>query len=137
MAVTLIVNPNNGSTQTVQVAFQAGENIQWLLETAFNQQYPAPNVRMAYALQYSGAVGQPNSYGFNGYGYWVTMLNGFLENDAQRLYWQLLINGVGAAVGIDEYILQDGDVIEFDYAVYQESLHGKGYNAIKASAMQL
>ncbi len=38
-------------------------------------------------------------------------------------YWKLIINGQDAQVGIDSYIVNSGDIIEFDYTMYIPATH--------------
>lgn len=48
----------------------------------------------------------------------ITAINGVKQDDAQKVYWMYKVNGEMASVGASQYILKDGDRVEF----YQEAM---------------
>ncbi len=49
----------------------------------------------------------------------VTAIDGVSQDEAKGLYWMYDINGQMAEVGVSDYELQDGDLIEFYQVVYE------------------
>lgn len=49
------------------------------------------------------------------YGFFVEEINGVANDTANSDYWSLYVNDELAQVGVSDYIVQDGDVIEWRY----------------------
>ena len=106
------------STVTVQVVFgptiivpwTTGMNAQQAIEEAYNTQVPAGE--FTYALQYYGTS----------LGYLVVMINetyeSYMSSAAPFYFWEFLVNGTAATTGIDGTILNSGDVVTFEFQVY-------------------
>jgi hypothetical protein len=111
MAITVTVEDG----PSVTVPWQAGMNAQEALETA-NQLINNTSL-FTFALQYYGPT----------LGYLVLMINetydSFLSSAAPFYYWELLLNGKPSPTGIDSTKLNDGDVITFQFTVYNASTH--------------
>jgi hypothetical protein len=111
MAVTVIVEDG----PSVPVPWISGMNAQQAIEAAYQQ---INNTSLfTYALQYYG----PNL------GYLVLMINetydSFLSSAAPFFYWEFLRNGQPSPIGIDSTKLNDGDVLTFQFTVYNPATH--------------
>lgn len=47
------------------------------------------------------------------YGLWVTTVDGETANDANQEWWGYTVNGEFAQYGVDEQVINDGDLYEF------------------------
>jgi len=87
-------------------------NVQQAFEQAYNN---VPAGTLTYALQYYG----------NPLGYLVVMINetyeSFNSKESPFFFWEFLINGQISANGIDSTILNDGDVVTFEFTTYNSS----------------
>ena len=105
------------SSKVIEIPFQPDTNVQEALEKAYDQE-KAANRRFDFAVQYFGYFGQ--DYG----GYQVTMVDKIYDNpNNPNDYWKLIVNGKDAQVGIDSYMVNAGDIIEFDYTIYTPAVH--------------
>ncbi|MBI2436323.1 MAG: DUF4430 domain-containing protein [Candidatus Magasanikbacteria bacterium] len=52
---------------------------------------------------------------YGGIGHFVQEINGLEENVKDKMYWIYYINGQPAQIGISDYIIQQGDIIEWKY----------------------
>lgn len=52
---------------------------------------------------------------YAGIGKFVQSINGLKEETRNKMYWIYYINGQTAQIGITDYIIQQGDVIEWKY----------------------
>ena len=129
MAVTLLVSVPNAPLYTITVPWHANMDIQRLMELAYDQQHGTPEP-FSFALQFYGTPPTP------GYGYLVVMVNGLWEDltPPSDAYWWLTVNGVSLNVGIDEYIVLDGDGIMFAYTTQPADTATTGHDAAKVSA---
>ena len=103
-SVTITIEPE-GKT-IAGIPWTSGMNVQQAMERA----YSVPP-GLEFALQYYGAS----------LGYAVIMIDGTFN--AGNEYWFLYVNGILSSTGIDETILNDGDVVGFVYEAYNESTH--------------
>lgn len=113
------MNGNTVSVQVVggpqaQVPWTQGMNAQQAMEEAFDQ---INNTEVfTYGLQYYGP----------GLGYLVFMINEtydtYMSTSSPYYYWEFLVNGVPASVGIDQTILSSGDQIQFSFVQYVPAL---------------
>jgi hypothetical protein len=100
------------NSKEIQIPFQMDTNVQEALEKAYDQEKAAGR-KFDFAVQYFGYFGA--EYG----GYQVVMIDKIYDNPSDpNDYWKLIVNGVDAQVGIDSYMVNAGDVIEFDYVKY-------------------
>ena len=98
--------------KVIEIPFSPDTNIKEALEKAFIQEQSF-NRKFDFAIQYFGYFGQ--EYG----GYQVIMIDRLYDNPKNPFdYWKLLVNGSLAHVGIENYMINSGDIIEFDYSVY-------------------
>lgn len=105
------------SLKVIDIPFQPDTNVQRALEKAYDQEKAAGR-KFDFAVQYFGYFGA--DYG----GYQVIMVDKIYDNpNDPNDYWKLIINGRDAQVGIDSYMVNAGDVIEFDYMVYDPAFH--------------
>ena len=107
--VTIKIRDNS---KVIEIPFQPDTNVQEALEKAHDQEQLAGR-RFDFAVQYFGFFGQ--EYG----GYQVIMIDKIYDNpNDPNDYWKLIVNGNDASVGIDNYMVNAGDIIEFDYTVF-------------------
>ena len=103
----ITINITNGPTLTAN--WTIGMNVQQVLEQAYNN---APTGTFTFALQYFG----------RSYDYLVLMINETYEsfNSKQNpfFFWEFMVNGQFATQGIDQTILNDGDVVTFEFTTY-------------------
>jgi len=95
--------------KTIQIPWRPDMNVQEALETAFDQERTAGRL-FNFALQYFGS--------FNGeyLGYLVVMIDNTYDNpNDPNDYWLFKVNGRPSPVGIDSWMVNTGDLIEFDY----------------------
>lgn len=105
------------SSKVIEIPFHPDTNVQEALEKAYDQEKAAGRT-FSFAVQYFGYFGQ--DYG----GYQVIMIDKIYDNpNDPNDYWQLIVNGKEAQVGIDSYMVNAGDVVEFDYTVYTPEVH--------------
>lgn len=108
--MTCTVKVTNGPTITIP--WSTGMNVQQALEEAYN----AKPKEFTCLLQY-----------FGGFGYLVTMINetydSYISTANPFYYWEFLVNGTPASTGIDNTILNDNDIVTFDYQVYTAEIH--------------
>lgn len=99
---------------TYPVAYIQGMNGQQVLEEAFNA---AASGDFTFSLQYYGTD----------LGYLVDMINEtydtFISKYEPFFFWQFLVNGIPATKGIDSTIINDGDVISFQFVTYNQESH--------------
>jgi hypothetical protein len=95
-----------------QVNWKSGMNVQTALEEAFDSTTAGA---FTYGLQYFGSS----------YGYLVTMINETYETfktaEAPFFYWEFFLNSQPSSTGIDNTFLNDGDVVSFEFNVYNAS----------------
>ena len=104
--VTIKIKDNS---KTIEIPWRQDMNIQEALETAYDQEKKAGR-QFDFAIQYYGYFGQDYL------GYLVVMIDKIYDspNDPND-YWLFYVNGDLAQVGIDNYMVNAGDLIEFDY----------------------
>lgn len=108
----ITINITDGPTLTCP--FTPGMNAQQALEGAYNN---APAGSFTYALQYYGAS----------LGYLVLMINetyeSFYSGTAQTpfYFWEFLVNGIVSPTGIDSTILNDNDILTFEFYTYNSN----------------
>lgn len=118
--VTIIIK---NTLKQIEIPFQPDTNVQEALEKAYDQEKAAGR-KFDFAVQYFGYFG--DEYG----GYQVTMIDKVYDNPQDpNDYWKLIVNGRDAEVGIDNYMVNAGDVIEFDYTSF--ALTAPGANLLK------
>lgn len=95
--------------KTIQIPWHADMNVQEALETALDQEKKAGR-DFNFALQYFGYF--KDEY----LGYLVIMIDNIFDNPSDaKDYWLFKVNGNLAPVGIDSWMVNTGDLIEFDY----------------------
>jgi len=115
MAISLTIQ---GGTTINGIPYTNQMNVQNAIEKAYDIYTNPPNIPpLSFAIEYYG------TYNGSYLGYMVTQLDGTAQQGS--MYWALYINGVVAANGIDETILNDGDQISFQYQSYSEQTHGR------------
>lgn len=104
------------------IPWTKGMNAQKAMEFAHDLQ--DPNNQFTYLLQYYGSLG-----------YLVTMINETYETfpspcpptttppPAPYYYWEFLVNDVPSQTGIDNTILNPGDIISFELQTYDQARH--------------
>jgi hypothetical protein len=123
--------PSNKDTVTIQIVggpmmtipFTSGMNVQQAMEHAFDSQTTPTG--FTYALQYFGGK----------LGYLVIMINetyeSFISSSHPFYFWEFLLNGQPAQSGIDNTVLNAGDVISFELRTFgptvpaQSTMHAK------------
>lgn len=96
----------------LEIPFVPDTNVREALEKAFDQEKSSGGT-FDFAIQYFGYFG--SVYG----GYQVIMIDGLYDNPNDNSdYWKFIVNGNDAIVGIDSYMVNAGDIIEFDYTSY-------------------
>lgn len=112
---------------TLQANWTSGMNVQQAMERAFNQQAAGT---FTYSLQYFGAS----------LGYLVSMINetyeSFYFKQGPFFFWEFLVNGVESSKGIDFTILKDGDIVTFDFTVYDASSNAASTTHAKFNLLQ-
>ncbi len=93
---------------TLQASWTSGMNVQQAMEKAYNAQ----SGKFTYSLQYFGSS----------LGYLVSMINetyeSFYFKEGPFFFWEFLVNGTVATHGIDNTVLYDGDIVTFEFIVY-------------------
>lgn len=116
----ITINITNGPTLTAN--WTSGMNVQQALEQAYSN---TPSGTFTYALQYFGSA----------YGYLVLMINetyeSFNSKQSPFFFWEFILNGQIASNGIDQTILNDGDVVTFDFTVYTQNATPESTTHIK------
>jgi hypothetical protein len=83
------------------------------------------NAKQAYSLQFYGST----------FGYLVSMVNEtydtFFSSSDPFFYWAFYVNGNIAPKGIDSTILKQGDVVMFQYQLYDPNQHAASQLGIK------
>lgn len=102
----ITINIVNGPTLTAN--WTQGMNIQTAMEKAYDNQTGT----FTYSLQYYGST----------LGYLVTMINetyeSFVFKQGPFYFWEILLNGVISNTGIDNTVLNDGDIVTFEFIPY-------------------
>lgn len=92
-----------------QVKWENGMNVQQAIEAAYNK---VASGTFTYSLQYFG----------NYFGYLVTMINEtyetFNSKEAPYFFWEFLLNDKVPPTGIDNTRLKEGDVVTFEFTIY-------------------
>ena len=119
-ALTVKIRDNSKS---ISIQWRPDMNVQEALEKAYDQEKQAGRA-FDFALQYFGYFGEEYL------GYLLVMIDKIYDNPRDpNDYWLFYVNGNLAQVGIDSYMVNSGDIIEFDYlpltAELAESLQHK------------
>lgn len=100
---------------TYQVNWTKGMNARTALERAYDASTTKGD--FTFSLQYYGSQ----------LGYLVDMINEtydtFVSKYEPYFFWEFLINGNPATVGIDNTILNDNDTVEFQFVTYNVTIH--------------
>lgn len=116
---------SNGSSVTVEVVGGPSVNVTWFegmnaqqaLEGAYNEINNSS--QFTYGLQYFGT----------NLGNLVMMINetydSFISSSAPFFYWEFLLNGNPASAGIDNTLLNAGDVVGFSFEMYEPEKHSQ------------
>ena len=108
----ITINITNGPSLTTN--WINGMNVQQALEQAYTN---VPAGTFTFSLQYFGPS----------FGYLVLMINetyeSFNSKESPFFFWELLVNGQIATQGIDSTILNDGDVVTFEFIAYNSNAH--------------
>jgi hypothetical protein len=111
------------SGPTITVPWVAGMNAKQALEAAYNQ--VRNSQQFTYSLQFYGST----------FGYLVSMVNEtydtFFSSSDPFFYWAFYVNGNIAPKGIDSTILKQGDVVMFQYQLYDPNQHAASQLGIK------
>ncbi len=111
MAVTVSIAVNGSVVRSMpDVPWSSGMNGQNALEQAY-----AAGTGYSFVLQYFGTS----------LGYEVISFDGVAAQQGADIsfYWEFIYNGTPAQQGIDGTILNDGDILLFDYVTYNEAQH--------------
>ena len=112
---------------TILVPHNAGMNVQQAMEEA----YVTDPKNFSFALEYFGAD----------LGYLVLMINDTYESSNSKLspffFWEMFLNGKVAPKGIDSTILQDKDIVTFDFTVYTTTIPPESTTHAKYQARML
>lgn len=120
MALTMNISVMNSQVTSIpNIPYRQNMNVQQAMEAA----YDPPIV--AFTLQFFGSPGYELMN--------LDSLANQVGGDGNTfLFWELLINGQFSQTGIDETILNDGDVIGWNYTSYTEDLHaGTRYETMR------
>jgi hypothetical protein len=124
---TVTIEIINGPTIN-NIPWTNGMNAQQAMESAFNDQNPAGE--FTYSLQYFGSTLE----------YLVTMINetyeSFNSSNSQNpappfYYWAFLVNNAQQDHGIDNVVLNPGDVVTFELQPYNAITHASSTVEIK------
>lgn len=104
-----------------QVPWEAGITALKAMELAQGIIEPDPNEQFTFGLQYYGA----------NLGYLVSMINETYDSFISRggesatpfFYWQFLLNNSPANVSVDRTVLNDNDIVAFDFQMYVLERH--------------
>ncbi|MNJ90830.1 hypothetical protein D3C87_84700 [compost metagenome] len=114
------------SGPTLQANWTKGMNVQQAIEVAYNNQ----SGKFTYSLQYFGTA----------LGYLVSMINetyeSFYFKEGPFFFWEFSVNGVVATKGIDNTVLKDGDVVTFEFIVYNSSTNAASTTHTKYNLLQ-
>lgn len=95
----------------IEIGWVSGMNVQQAVEGAYNK---APT-EFNYSLQYYGTLG-----------YLVSMINetydSYISTADPFYFWEFLVNGTPSSTGIDQTILNDSDVITFEFQAYNAQI---------------
>lgn len=104
---------------TVKLAIVGGPetDVQWSSgmtgQTALERAEDNLGSEFIYCIEYYGS----------GLGYLVNMINEtydtFASSASPFFYWEFLVNGSPSSTGIDQTVLQDGDVVTFEFTTYE------------------
>lgn len=126
---------DNAATVTVSVKGGPSATVAWQPNltalAAMEAAYLAinPNEQFTFALQYYGPQ----------FGYLVIMINetydSFISKGGAQarpfFYWQFLVNGTPASQGVSHTVLQQDDVVEFEFEMYEEERHSESLLGVK------
>lgn len=111
--------------KTIKIDWKPDMNIQNMLEIAYDQEKKSGR-EFSFAFQYFGY------YGEDYLGYLVIMIDKIYDNpNNPNDYWLYRVNGVTAQVGIDNYMVNAGDLIEFDYIPITSSAQDNFLHKVK------
>lgn len=104
-----------------QVPWETGMTALRAMELAQGIIEPNPNEQFTFGLQYYGAT----------LGYLVNMINETYDSFISRggesaspfFYWQFILNNNPARLSIDRTILNDNDIVAFDFQMYVLERH--------------
>lgn len=120
MTVSIKISVNNSPVREIDgIAWSAEMNVQKAMELAYSA-----GSGYSFSLQYFGA----------NLSYEAVSIDSISTQAGTDFYlfWELAINGKIATKGIDETILNDGDVIGWNYTSYKQAVHGSTrYEALK------
>jgi uncharacterized protein DUF4430 len=116
MAVTVEISINGAQVTSVQnVPYEPGMNVQQAMEAAYAANEPLQNV-----LRFDARF-------FGSSGYELMMLDGIsAQTGADGMsffFWELLVNGAESPTGMDATTVHDGDVIAWNYTMYENAKH--------------
>ncbi len=114
LAETVMITIENSGKTISGIPWTNQMNVQTAMERAY---IIPPGIQ--FALQYYGPS----------LGYAVIMIDGVF--DTSEKYWFLYINGKLSNKGIDQTILNDGDVVGFIYENYDSNKHAHELHAAK------
>ncbi len=99
---------------TINISWTSGMNAQQAIEEAYTKEHTKFNC----SLQFYGTLG-----------YLVSMINetydSYVRTADPYYYWEFMINGTPAPKGIDQTILNDNDIISFEFQLYTKHLDSK------------
>jgi Domain of unknown function (DUF4430) len=113
------------NSKIITIPWRADMNVQEALETACDQEKKAGR-KFDFALQYFGY------YNGDYMGYFVIMIDKIYDNPNNASdYWLYSVNGTMPSAGIDNYMVNAGDIIEFDYIGFSSATHSETSLAVK------
>lgn len=75
-------------------------------EYSFEQSYNTSEEYLGNFLYKEGLIGFSESE----YGRFITSVQGYESNDDEQSWWSISVNGESAMTGVDEIVIQNGDV---------------------------
>lgn len=123
---------SNGQTVTVSVDGGPTLEVPWFdgmnAQNALEGAYKSAPTEFTCGLQYFGS-----------FGYLVEMVNytydTFSPQGQPNWYWEFLVNGQAAQVGIDGVLLNPGDVVGFTFTRYVPETHAGSLLEVKYRAL--
>ncbi|MDX6669906.1 MAG: hypothetical protein QOI91_269 [Solirubrobacteraceae bacterium] len=114
MSITLEIS-GGGPVPQVVVPYQAGMNVQTLMEVAYNVNSGSPppplEIMLRFTVEYFGST----------FGYELLTLNS--TTAAGNTWWELVVNGAETPTGMDSTFLNDGDTVLWVLTEFSSEKH--------------
>ncbi|MBR5513274.1 MAG: DUF4430 domain-containing protein [Ruminococcus sp.] len=79
----------------------------------FKQQYTTDEEYLGNFLEKENLIGFETST----YGRFIKSAHGFEANDSDQSWWCIMVNGESSVTGVDEIVIQDGDVYQLELKI--------------------